>query len=78
MEIIKKFSNRKLYSKESKKYVTLNHILNNVKLEKSFIVVEHGTNKDITDTVLRQAVAVSDISKEILIKAIKFHDAVKI
>jgi polyhydroxyalkanoate synthesis regulator protein len=50
-----KYPNRKLYNKETSKYVSLNEI--NVMLEKrqSFKVVEFKTFRDITELVIARA-----------------------
>jgi polyhydroxyalkanoate synthesis regulator protein len=46
MKVITRYSNRKMYDKETSKYVTLNDI---VALPMgSFQIVEHKTKKDIT------------------------------
>ena len=52
METIKKFKNRKLYSKTTKGYVTLNYLVDKIKRNESFQVVEHGTNNDVTAKTL--------------------------
>jgi polyhydroxyalkanoate synthesis regulator protein len=66
METIKKFKNRKLYSKTTKSYVTLNYLVDKLKRNETFQVVEHGTNLDITAKTLRQALSVSDVNENIV------------
>jgi polyhydroxyalkanoate synthesis regulator protein len=64
METIKKFKNRKLYSKTTKGYVTLNYLVDKIKRNESFQVLEHSTNNDITAKTLRQALVVSNVSDD--------------
>lgn len=70
METIKKFKNRKLYSKTTKGYVTLTYLVDKIKRNESFQVVEHGTNADITAKTLRQALVISNVSDDIVRKLI--------
>ena len=64
METIKKFKNRKLYSKTTKSYVTLNYLVDKLRNNESFQVVEHSTNEDITSKTLRQALVIAEINDE--------------
>ncbi len=64
METIKKFKNRKLYSKTTKSYVTLNYLVDKLRNRESFQVVEHGTNVDITNKTLKQALINVDLNEE--------------
>ena len=66
METIKKFKNRKLYSKTTKGYVTLNYLVDKIKRNESFQVVEHGTNTDITAKTLKQALATVELSDDVV------------
>lgn len=66
METIKKFKNRKLYSKTTKGYVTLNYLVDKIKRNESFQVVEHGTNNDITAKTLKQALATVELSDDVV------------
>lgn len=70
METIKKFKNRKLYSKTTKSYVTLNYLVNKLRNKEAFQVVEHGTNLDITSKTLKQALTTVEINEETLIKVL--------
>lgn len=70
METIKKFKNRKLYSKTIKGYVTLNYLVDKIKRNESFQVVEHGTNADVTAKTLRQALTTIDLSDDLIRKVI--------
>jgi len=64
METIKKFKNRKLYSKTTKSYVTLNYLVNKLRNKEPFQVVEHGTNVDITSKTLKQALITVDLNSD--------------
>lgn len=66
METIKKFKNRKLYSTTTKGYVTLNYLLEKLRNSEDFQVLEHGTNVDITDKTLRQALVNTNLSKDVI------------
>ena len=66
METIKKFKNRKLYSKTTKGYVTLNYLIDKIRRSESFQVVEHGTNVDITAKTLRQALTTVDLADDVV------------
>jgi polyhydroxyalkanoate synthesis regulator protein len=66
METIKKFKNRKLYSKTTKSYVTLNYLVSKLRNKESFQVVEHGTNLDITSKTLKQALITVDLTDDVV------------
>ncbi len=70
METIKKFKNRKLYSKTTKSYVTLNYLVDKLRNKESFQVVEHGTNLDITSKTLKQALVTVDLSDDVVRRVI--------
>lgn len=70
METIKKFKNRKLYSKTTKSYVTLNYLVDKLRNKESFQVVEHGTNLDITNKTLKQALVTVDLSDDVVRRVI--------
>ena len=70
METIKKFKNRKLYSKTTKSYVTLNYIVDKLRNNESFQVVEHGTNEDITSKTLRQALVTVELTDDVVKRVI--------
>jgi polyhydroxyalkanoate synthesis repressor PhaR len=57
MRLIKKYSNRKLYDTEKKSYVVLEEIWNDVWEGEDVRVVDQVTGRDITATVLAQAIA---------------------
>lgn len=64
METIKKFKNRKLYSKEKSQYVTLNYLVEKLRNKEDFRVVEHGTETDITNKTLKQALVLVNLTDE--------------
>jgi polyhydroxyalkanoate synthesis regulator protein len=70
METIKKFKNRKLYSKTTKSYVTLNYLVDKLRNKESFQVVEHGTNVDITSKTLKQALVTVDMTDDVIKRVI--------
>jgi polyhydroxyalkanoate synthesis regulator protein len=70
METIKKFKNRKLYSKTTKSYVTLTYLVDKLRNKESFQVVEHGTNLDITSKTLKQALVTVDLADEVVKRVI--------
>jgi polyhydroxyalkanoate synthesis regulator protein len=71
MEIITKYKNRKLYSKELSKYVNLNYLLDLVNTNSSFLVLEHNTKKDVTNNTLSEAILKLNPKREDLIELIK-------
>jgi len=70
METIKKFKNRKLYSKTTKSYVTLNYLVDKLRNKELFHVVEHGTNLDITSKTLKQALITVDLTDDVVKRVI--------
>lgn len=70
METIKKFKNRKLYSKTTKSYVTLNYLVDKLRNKELFQVVEHGTNVDITSKTLKQALVTVDLTDDTIRRVI--------
>lgn len=71
MEIITKYKNRKLYSKELSKYVNLNYLLDLVNTNSNFIVLEHNTKRDVTNNTLSEAILKLSPKREDLITLIK-------
>lgn len=55
MITIKRYSNRKLYSTDSSKYVTLKDILQLAKSGVAFIVIDMKTRKDLTNETILKA-----------------------
>lgn len=57
MELIKKYQNRKYYSTEQSRYVTLNDLLSYVLEDKPILVVNNDTKEDITTSTLLTVLA---------------------
>ena len=75
METIKKFKNRKLYSKTTRGYVTLNYLVDKIRRNESFQVLEHGTNLDITAKTMRQALTTVELTEDVMRKVILSNDS---
>lgn len=74
MEIIKKYNNRKLYSTKISKYVDLAYILDLVKTNQRFQVIENKTETDITSREMKKALSLLPMDQslmEILIRGSK-------
>ena len=56
MNIIKKYSNRRLYDTNTKKYITQEDVVQLIKEQKDFKVIDADSEKDITSTVLTQII----------------------
>jgi polyhydroxyalkanoate synthesis regulator protein len=70
METIKRFNNRKLYSKAQKKYVRLEYLVNKLRNKEPFQVIKHGTNEDITAKTLKQALSTVEVDEATLRKVL--------
>lgn len=57
MLLIRRYKNRKLYNTSSKKYTNLSEILYLVNKNIPFCVIEHKTEKDMTDLALKEIIA---------------------
>jgi len=55
MEVIKRYTNRKLYSTKANSYVTLNYIMDLIKTNQKFQVIESATKKDITALTVKKS-----------------------
>lgn len=55
MITIKRYANRKLYSTDASKYVTLKDILQLAKSGVAFIVIDMKTRKDLTNETILKA-----------------------
>lgn len=55
MTLLIKYENRKIYSRDANRYVSQQEIIEAVKDGERIKVVEHKTNRDVTDEVLNQA-----------------------
>ena len=71
METIVKYSNRKLYSKRLKKYVNNAYLVDLIRVENSFEVLEHGTENDITADVLVTCLLDLKVSRKLAVEIIK-------
>lgn len=56
MPVIKRYSNRKLYDSESKRYVTLEDLADFVRRGEDVTVVDHQTGEDLTSITLMQVI----------------------
>jgi polyhydroxyalkanoate synthesis regulator protein len=52
-----KYSNRKIYSKDLKRYVTLSELNDVIREGNSITVIDNETSNDITDTILKTIVS---------------------
>ena len=52
MELIKKYSNRKMYSSKTKSYLTLTDLVKKVQKAEKFVVMDNKTKEDITSKTL--------------------------
>lgn len=55
MERIIKYKNRKLYSKETAKYITLPQILERIRNSKNIQVIDNETSRDLTRLTIAKA-----------------------
>lgn len=53
---IKKYSNRRLYNKETSSYITQDDIVNLIKENKNFKIIDADNKKDITSAILTQII----------------------
>lgn len=67
---IKRYSNRKLYSTNDSKYVTLPEIATEMKAGTTINVVDNATGKDITNTVLKAIVPTIELDNDALVNLI--------
>lgn len=56
METIVKYNNRKLYSRKLKHYVNNTYLIDLIRLDHKFEVLEHKTEKEVTGTVLASCI----------------------
>lgn len=57
MKSVKRYSNRKLYDSDTKRYVTLVDVAQAVRAGDDVVVHDHVTGEDITSRVLAQVIA---------------------
>lgn len=62
MELIKKYSNRKMYSSKTKSYLTLTDLVKKVQKAEKFVVMDNKTKEDITSKTLKACLAHSTLS----------------
>lgn len=55
MKKYKKYSNRKIYCLEQSKYVSLDELYLNVSQGAEVKVIQHGSEKDVTNATLKEA-----------------------
>lgn len=71
METILRYNNRKLYSKNISKYVNTNYLLDLIKTNVNFCILDYKSKKDVTNLVLSEAISKIKPEKNIIIKFIK-------
>lgn len=71
METIKKYSNRKLYSMTLSKYVPQEYILDLVRTNQMFQVIDNDTKHDITKKALQSALNKLPLSMKMLTDLVK-------
>lgn len=74
MEVIKKYNNRKLYSTTLSKYVPQEYILDLVKTDQKFQVIDNETKQDITKKALQGALNKLPLSMKMLTDLVKRVD----
>ena len=71
METILRYNNRKLYSTMGNSYVTLDYIMDLVRTNSKFQVLDHGSKEDITKKTLKAAISRLDLPQDKLVSLIK-------
>ena len=72
MKTFRKYKNRKLYSPDAHKYVTLVDILDHVKQGQEVQVIAHGSSRDVTSEVIREAILrSSELSTDKLVDLVR-------
>lgn len=72
METVKKYTkNRKMYSTTLSRYVTVNYLLDLVRTNQKFQVIDSETKKDVTKKVLKTAIANLPLKMETITSLIK-------
>ena len=56
MKVFTKYANRKIYSRDQSKYVSLNDIYSDIQQGLAIVVKMHNSGKDITNEVMREAI----------------------
>ena len=70
MPTIKRYSNRKLYNTESKKYITLDEIANFIREGEEIHVVDNDSGDDLTALTLTQIIFEQEKKREFLPKSV--------
>ena len=70
-KLVIKYKNRKLYDSEQHTYITLAHLVEFVKRDIAFKVMERETRKDVTAVALREALVYVEVPTTTLIKMLK-------
>jgi len=78
MEVIKKYNNRKLYSTTLSKYVPQEYLLDLVKTDQKFQVIDNDTKRDITKKALQSALNKLPLSMKMLRDLVKGVDYDKV
>ena len=73
MEVIKKYTNRKLYSLKTNSYVTLEYINDLVKTNQKFQVINNSDLSDITKDTLKQSLSLLNLDRTTLTNIIRSH-----
>jgi len=73
METIKRYNNRKLYSTKIHGYVTIRYIIDLVKTDEVFMIVDNKTKNDITMRVLKQALIIVNLDNNTILNLIRFN-----
>lgn len=68
MEIIIRYKNRKYYSTLKKRYTSLEEMVERLKEDELFKIIEHKTEIDITSKVLKQALINTKMSESVVKK----------
>lgn len=68
MEIIIRYKNRKHYSTLKKRYTSLEEMVERLKKDELFKIIEHKTEIDITSKVLKQALINTKMSESVVKK----------
>ena len=67
----KKYSNRKIYSQESSRYVTLTEIVELIKMGDEVEIISHKTGEEITTEALTEALTILKLDLSKMISIIK-------
>jgi polyhydroxyalkanoate synthesis regulator protein len=70
MQVLK-YNNRKLYSRDLRRYVNLTEIIDFIKKGEHLQVICHRTKEDLTLDTLKSSLELLDVSQETLIDLIK-------